>query len=152
MQQRHRGRGDGAVPSSSSELLVLPQLSLLPPPLLPPPQTLLPLSEWLTIPFSYRQNISRSHTLLLIILSRSLISSLLPPALTVKAALKAGISKCLSKFLVVPFLTLHSPLSGDTELILRLNGDFWFLGWAVEINVAGRRELGLLQRRREKSI
>lgn len=75
-----------------------------------------------------------------------------PPALTVKAALKAGISKCLSKFLVVPFLTLHSPLSGDTELILRLNGDFWFLGWAVEINVAGRRELGLLQRRREKSI
>lgn len=46
---------------------------------------------------------------------------------------------------MVPFLTLHSPLSGDTELILRLNGDFWFLGWAVEINVAGRRELGLLK-------
>lgn len=45
----------------------------------------------------------------------------------------------------MPFLTLHSPLSGDTELILRLNGDFWFLGWAVEINVAGRRELGLLK-------
>lgn len=133
---------------------MLPQLSLLPPPLLPPPQTLLPLSEWLTIPFSYRQNISRWHTLLLIILSRSLISSLLlfPRTHTVKVALKAGISKCLSKFLVVPFLTLHSPLSGNTELILRLNGDFWFLGWAVEINVAGRRELGLLQRRREKSI
>lgn len=31
------------------------------------------------------------------------------------------------------FLTLFSSLSGDTALLGRLDGDFWLLGWAVEM-------------------
>lgn len=36
-------------------------------------------------------------------------------------------------FLMVPFLTLLSSLSGDSELRHRFDGDFWVLGWAVEM-------------------
>lgn len=62
MCSRYRSRGDGTVPSSSSELLLL-QLLLLQPSW---PLMLLPLSEWfitpLVFPFSYRNNIPGWHT------------------------------------------------------------------------------------------